>query len=45
MATKTRRVMSVHAERPELWESIARVLGEHGAHHLRHYGRLAMTTF
>ncbi len=37
--------MSVHAERPELWESIARVLGEHGAHHLRHYGRLAMTTF
>jgi hypothetical protein len=38
-------IVVVHAERPELWEPLARVLREHGAHNLRHYGRLVMTTF
>jgi hypothetical protein len=38
-------IVVVHAERPELWEPLARVLREYGAHSLRHYGRLVMTTF
>jgi hypothetical protein len=37
-------IVVVHAEKPEQWEPVARVLREFGAHHLRHYGRLAMTT-
>jgi hypothetical protein len=32
----------VHAEQRETWERIARMLRAHGAHHLRHYGRLEM---
>ena len=42
-ADQGRSIVVVHAEQPELWECIARVLREHGAHHLRHYGRLQMT--
>ena len=38
-------IVVAHAERPELWESLARVLREHGAQNLRHCGRLVMTTF
>ncbi len=38
-----RTIVVVHAEQPEVWDCIARVLREHGAHHLRHYGRLEMT--
>jgi hypothetical protein len=38
-------IVVVHAGQPEHWEPIARVLRQYGAHHLRHYGRLAMTTF
>ena len=36
-------IVVVHAEQPEQWECIARVLRTHGAHHIRHYGRLVMT--
>jgi len=36
-------ILVVHAEEPEMWECIAGVLRTHGAHHVRHYGRLEMT--
>ncbi len=36
-------IVVVHAEQQEMWDRIARVLRAHGAHRLRHYGRLAMT--
>jgi hypothetical protein len=36
-------LLVVHAEQPEPWERIATVLRAHGAHHVRHYGRLRMT--
>jgi hypothetical protein len=36
-------IVVVHAEQREAWERIAQVLKTHGAHHVRHYGRLEMT--
>lgn len=33
----------VHAEQPETWDRVAGVLRAHGAHHIRHYGRLTIT--
>jgi hypothetical protein len=36
-------ILVIHARRQELWEQIARVLKTHGAHNLRHYGRLNIT--
>jgi hypothetical protein len=36
-------LLVIHAEQPSAWECIAGVLKEHGAHHLRHYGRMEMT--
>jgi hypothetical protein len=36
-------LLVVHAEQPAMWERIARVLKEHGARRVRHYGRREMT--
>jgi hypothetical protein len=44
-AEQGHKIVVVHAERPEMWASVARLLEAHGAHDLRHYGPLAMTTF
>ena len=37
-------IVVVHAEQPELWATVADLLRAHGAHDLRHYGSLVMTT-
>jgi hypothetical protein len=43
-ADQGHNIVLVHAEQPELWASIARLLKAYGAHHIRHYGSLVMTT-
>ena len=39
-ADQGRTLLVVHADQTEAWERIAHVLRAHGAHHLRHYGRV-----
>jgi len=36
-------IVIVHAEQPEIGERVARVLAEHGAREMRHYGRFLIT--
>jgi hypothetical protein len=42
-AEQGHNIVVVHADQPEAWASIARLLRAHGAHDLRHYGSLVMT--